>query len=621
MFLPDRYVRGTCPRCGALDQYGDSCEVCGDTYTPADLVNPGVGRERHHAGAARVRPPVLPARGLRAACSASGPVRVACSPRSRPSSPSGSTRDCATGTSRATRRTSASRFPGEPGKYFYVWLDAPIGYLGELPATCAGARRPRLRPLLEAGQRRRGLPLHRQGHRVLPHAVLAGRAGRRGIPHADGGVCARLPDRQRPEDVEVARHVHHSPAPGSTTCPRSTCATTSRRGSGPGVDDLDLNLDDFVAKVNCRHRRQAGEHREPLRRLLARVSERALAARLPDPALQAEVVAAGERIAAAYDGRDYRRGGARDHAAHRSRQPVHRPAQAVARGEGPGARRRGARSVHAGHQPVPRAGPVPEAGDAAPGRGRGGTSSAYRRSPGTTSPGRCSTGGIGTLRAARDPRRPGRCPALLAASTESLKPSAVPAAAAGILRQRGGTAARPRRTPPRRDRSAAARRTSRSTISRASTCASRASTPRSSSTARTSLLRAHASIWAASVARSSPASARPTTRQQLVGRLRGRGREPRSRARCASASPRAWCSRPDPAAGTSSCRAGHGRRTRHEGEVAAVLADVRPAAARARRRDWSTTSFCRISSACARSSASAAASRPPPAWRSRRCSC
>ncbi|HEX9208666.1 MAG TPA: class I tRNA ligase family protein, partial [Steroidobacteraceae bacterium] len=40
MFLPDRYVRGTCPRCGALDQYGDSCEACGATYTPADLVNP-----------------------------------------------------------------------------------------------------------------------------------------------------------------------------------------------------------------------------------------------------------------------------------------------------------------------------------------------------------------------------------------------------------------------------------------------------------------------------------------------------------------------------------------------------------------------------------------------------
>src|SRR4030095_3636791 len=38
MFLPDRYVRGTCPNCGAPDQYGDACEVCGHTYTPADLL-------------------------------------------------------------------------------------------------------------------------------------------------------------------------------------------------------------------------------------------------------------------------------------------------------------------------------------------------------------------------------------------------------------------------------------------------------------------------------------------------------------------------------------------------------------------------------------------------------
>jgi len=40
MFLPDRYVKGTCPVCGTADQFGDSCENCGSTYTPADLKNP-----------------------------------------------------------------------------------------------------------------------------------------------------------------------------------------------------------------------------------------------------------------------------------------------------------------------------------------------------------------------------------------------------------------------------------------------------------------------------------------------------------------------------------------------------------------------------------------------------
>ena len=40
MFLPDRFIKGSCPRCGAADQYGDSCEVCGATYTPSELKNP-----------------------------------------------------------------------------------------------------------------------------------------------------------------------------------------------------------------------------------------------------------------------------------------------------------------------------------------------------------------------------------------------------------------------------------------------------------------------------------------------------------------------------------------------------------------------------------------------------
>ena len=40
MFLPDRYIKGECPQCGAKDQYGDNCEVCGATYLPTELKNP-----------------------------------------------------------------------------------------------------------------------------------------------------------------------------------------------------------------------------------------------------------------------------------------------------------------------------------------------------------------------------------------------------------------------------------------------------------------------------------------------------------------------------------------------------------------------------------------------------
>ena len=40
IFLPDRYIKGTCPKCKSEDQYGDSCEVCGATYSPTELINP-----------------------------------------------------------------------------------------------------------------------------------------------------------------------------------------------------------------------------------------------------------------------------------------------------------------------------------------------------------------------------------------------------------------------------------------------------------------------------------------------------------------------------------------------------------------------------------------------------
>ena len=59
MFLPDRFVKGECPKCGAKDQYGDSCEVCGATYSPTELKTL-LGRVRRHAGAARERAFLLP---------------------------------------------------------------------------------------------------------------------------------------------------------------------------------------------------------------------------------------------------------------------------------------------------------------------------------------------------------------------------------------------------------------------------------------------------------------------------------------------------------------------------------------------------------------------------------
>ncbi len=68
MFLPDRFIKGTCPKCGAEDQYGDNCEVCGASYSPAELIEPGLGGLRGGAGAAGIRPLFLQAGGFRSRC-------------------------------------------------------------------------------------------------------------------------------------------------------------------------------------------------------------------------------------------------------------------------------------------------------------------------------------------------------------------------------------------------------------------------------------------------------------------------------------------------------------------------------------------------------------------------
>ena len=237
MFLPDRYVKGTCPNCGAPDQYGDNCEVCGATYSPADLADavsvlsgekPELRTSEHYfvrlanfetplrqwlAGGGRDgRPPVQPEIANKLDEWFEAGLQDWDISRDAP--------------------YFGFEIPGVPGKFFYVWLDAPIGYMGSFRHLCARRRpRPRLRRRVGGRIGGRALPLHRQGHRVLPHAVLAGHAARRGLPHADRRVRARLPDRQRTEDVEADRHVHHGSNVPRPPRPPSTCATTSRASS------------------------------------------------------------------------------------------------------------------------------------------------------------------------------------------------------------------------------------------------------------------------------------------------------------------------------------------------------------------------------------------------------
>ncbi|WP_280152644.1 methionine--tRNA ligase [Piscinibacter sp. XHJ-5] len=140
MFLPDRYIKGECPRCGAKDQYGDSCEVCGAVYAPTELKNPystltgatPVMKSSEHyffqlssqrcidylrqwtGHAGRLQPEVLNKIKEWFAVDEQGHGGLSDWDISRDAPYFG------------------IDIPDAPGKYFYVWLDAPIGYLASL---------------------------------------------------------------------------------------------------------------------------------------------------------------------------------------------------------------------------------------------------------------------------------------------------------------------------------------------------------------------------------------------------------------------------------------------------------------------------------------------------------
>nr|WP_154324738.1 methionine--tRNA ligase [Pantoea sp. 201603H] len=135
MFLPDRFVKGTCPKCKSPDQYGDNCEVCSATYSPTELIDPKsvvsgatpVMRDSEHFF---FDLPEFSA--MLQAWTRSGALQEQVANKMQEWFESG------------LQQWDISRdapyfgfeIPDAPGKYFYVWLDAPIGYMGSFKNLC-----------------------------------------------------------------------------------------------------------------------------------------------------------------------------------------------------------------------------------------------------------------------------------------------------------------------------------------------------------------------------------------------------------------------------------------------------------------------------------------------------
>ena len=136
MFLPDRFIKGECPKCHAKDQYGDSCEVCGATYNPTELINPFSAV----SGAAPVRKETEHYFFKLSECeeflrswTRSGTLQAEAANKMGEWFESGLSdwdisRDAP---------YFGFEIPDAPGKYFYVWLDAPIGYMASFKNLCS----------------------------------------------------------------------------------------------------------------------------------------------------------------------------------------------------------------------------------------------------------------------------------------------------------------------------------------------------------------------------------------------------------------------------------------------------------------------------------------------------
>ena len=142
MFLPDRFIKGNCPKCGAADQYGDSCEKCGATYAPTDLQNP----YSVVSGATPIRKvsdhyffklsdPRCEA-FLREWTQVKTPLQIEA--KNKMKEWVGTEGDSKLGDWDISRDAPYFGFeiPDAPGKYFYVWLDAPIGYYASFLKYC-----------------------------------------------------------------------------------------------------------------------------------------------------------------------------------------------------------------------------------------------------------------------------------------------------------------------------------------------------------------------------------------------------------------------------------------------------------------------------------------------------
>ncbi len=302
MFLPDRFIRGQCPKCGAADQYGDSCEVCGATYEPTELVEP----RSMVSGATPVMKQTdhwfVSLEHFRDSLNAwvrSGALQEEVANKLQEWFGE-RLRDWD-----VTRDAPyfGFRIPGETDKYFYVWLDAPVGYLGSFSEIC----------------QREGLDLeewlapdtstemhHFIGKDIIYFHCLF-------WPAMLEGAGIRRPTGVYAHGFLTVNGAKMSKSRGTFIKARTWLDELHpdylryyfAAKLGSGLADIDLNLEDFRARVNADlvgkliniASRSAG--------FIHKLGAGRLTKELPDPDLYQRFVDAHEKVAADFEQRNY----------------------------------------------------------------------------------------------------------------------------------------------------------------------------------------------------------------------------------------------------------------------------------------------------------------------------
>ena len=303
LFLPDRFLRGTCPRCKSEDQYGDACEVCGATYTPADLIDPisvlsgtkPVTRKSEHyffklsKYEKRLRDWIDEA-DLEKSVVAKLEEWFDAGLRDWDIS-----RDAP---------YFGFRIPGTDDKYFYVWLDAPIGYAASFKNLCD--RRDDL-DFDEYWRPGHDTELYHfigkdimYFHMLFWPAVLQGSGFRTPtsvFSHGFLTVNGQKMSKSRGTFINARTYLNNlHPA---------YLRYYYAAKLGPTIEDINLNLDDFIAKVNAD---LIGKLINIASRCAGFINKRfddKLADALPEPDLFNALADASEEIAAHYERREY----------------------------------------------------------------------------------------------------------------------------------------------------------------------------------------------------------------------------------------------------------------------------------------------------------------------------